>query len=163
MNSINKIIDNPSRLKRILSRLRKQRKAITFTNGCFDILHLGHVRYLESAKKPNRILVVAVNSDASVRKIKGQKRPIVSQCERASIVAALGCVDYVTIFHDATPYKLIKNLRPDILIKGADWKGKEVVGSDIVESYGGRIELIKYLNGFSTTNIIKTIESKCAK
>ncbi len=163
MNSHQKIIKEPRHLKNILSRLRKQRKLVAFTNGCFDILHLGHIRYLESAKKPNRVLVVAVNSDSSVRKIKGSKRPITSQNQRAGVIAALHCVDYVTIFSESTPFRLIKILQPDILIKGADWKGQDVIGSDIVKSYGGRVELIKYLDGYSTTNIIKSIVSKCVK
>ena len=163
MNSKRKIITGLTPLKRIVSHLRRQGKTIAFTNGCFDILHLGHVRYLESAKKPNRILIVAINSDSSVRRIKGRKRPIISQNQRAGVIAALHCVDYVTIFSQATPYRLIKALEPDVLIKGADWKTRDVVGSDVVRSYGGKVELIKYLNGFSTTNILKSIVLKCAK
>jgi len=145
-----------------VAQLKRQRKTIAFTNGCFDILHFGHVRYLEAAKK-SRVLVVAINSDGSVRKIKGDQRPIVPQKERASLIAALECVDYVTIFNEPTPFKVIAALRPDVLIKGADWKGKEVVGADFVKSYGGRVEFIRYVKGFSTTKIIESIKEKCLK
>ncbi len=145
-----------------MAQLKRQRKTIAFTNGCFDILHFGHVRYLEAAKK-SRVLVVAINSDGSVRKIKGDQRPIVPQKERASLIAALECVDYVTIFNEPTPFKVIAALRPDVLIKGADWKGKEVVGADFVKSYGGRVEFIRYVKGFSTTKIIESIKEKCLK
>ena len=163
MNSQKKVIDKLATLQKIILRLRKQGKTIVFTNGCFDILHLGHVSYLEAAKKPNRILIVAVNSDGSVRKIKGKNRPIARQGERARVLAALACVDYVTIFNEETPYRLIKALKPDVLIKGADWKGKDVIGRDIIKPYGGKVELIKYLNRYSTTRIIQTIVAKCAK
>jgi len=148
-------------LKQRIGRLRREGKKVVFTNGCFDILHFGHVSYLEAAKRNNRILVVGLNSDSSVRKIKGQKRPIVPQKERAVLVAALECVDLVTIFDEETPLKLIQFLRPDILVKGADWKGKEVVGSEVVKSAGGKIELISYMNKYSTTKIIESIIKKC--
>ena len=160
---MNKKITDTTEIKRIVKELKLSHKKIVTYNGNFDILHLGHVRYLESAKKPNRILIVAINSDSSVRRIKGRKRPIISQNQRAGVIAALHCVDYVTIFSQATPYRLIKALEPDVLIKGADWKTRDVVGSDVVRSYGGKVELIKYLNGFSTTNILKSIVLKCAK
>ncbi len=149
-----------------LKQHRKDGKKIAFTNGCFDILHFGHISYLERAKKRNRILVVGLNSDSSIKKIKGPPRPILSQKERAHILAALAAVDYVTIFNDSTPYRLIKTIQPDILIKGADWGDKEVVGSDIVEKNDGRVELIPYIKNFSTTNIIQRIIEKslvCAK
>ena len=158
MNSAKKIIGR-SKLKNLLARERRNGKTVAFTNGCFDLLHKGHVSYLEAAKKPNRILVVGLNSDASIRRIKGKKRPIVHESQRARVLAALQCVDYVTLFNEETPYNLIKALRPDVLIKGADWKGKKVVGEDLVH----RTELIKYLKRFSTTNIIKAILRKCAK
>ena len=161
MNSKNKIV-RLRELKTHVARLRKQGYSIAFTNGCFDILHVGHVSYLELAKKKNRILIVGLNSDASVKKIKGPKRPIVSERERALILASLMYVDYVIIFNEDTPLKVIKALKPDVLIKGSDWKGKEVVGSDFVNRYGGKVELIKYRPQFSTTNIIETILKKCA-
>ena len=161
MNSQKKILKLAG-LKKMVTRLRKQGKTIAFTNGCFDILHFGHVRYLEAAQKPNRVLIVGINSDPSVRRIKGPHRPIIPECHRATLVAALGCVDFVTIFDEETPHNLIKVLEPDILIKGADWRGKEVVGRDIVKSTGGKVEFIKYWDQFSTTKIIETIIEKCA-
>ena len=155
MNSQNKIIALP-RLKGIIARLRK-RKKIAFTNGCFDILHFGHINYLEKAKKPGRLLIVAVNSDASVKKLKGKGRPVNGQRERTKDLAALSCVDFVTVFGEQTPEKTIHVLKPDILIKGADWKGKEVAGARFVRSCGGKVEFVPYVNGFSTTKIIQAI------
>ena len=145
-------------LKRKIARDRKQGKKISFTNGCFDILHFGHVSYLEAAKKLNRVLVVGLNSDSSVKRLKGPQRPINSQKERAHVLAALECVDYVTIFNDDTPYELIKAVKPDVLIKGSDWKGKEVAGSDVVIQNGGKIEFAKYLTSYSTTHTIAMIQ-----
>ncbi len=149
-------------LRRRLNRWRKQGKKIAFTNGCFDILHWGHVRYLEQAKRNDRILVVGLNSDTSVRKIKGPKRPIVPQKARAAVLAALACVDYVTIFNEETPQRIIETLKPDVLIKGADWKDKGIAGSDVVKQSGGSVEYISYVPGFSSTNMIKAILKKCA-
>ena len=162
MNSAKKIV-GLSKLKNLLRRKKRAGKTVAFTNGCFDLLHKGHVSYLEEAKKPNRILVIGLNSDVSVRRIKGKKRPIVHQSERARVLASLACVDYVTLFNEETPYNLIKAVKPDILIKGADWKGKTLVGEDLVRAGGGRVEFIKYLKNFSTTKIIKAIFRKCAK
>ena len=150
-----------SQLKKIFPRLRRQGKKIAFTNGCFDLLHYGHVRYLEKAKSANRVLIVGVNSDSSVRRIKGTGRPINDEKSRAAVLAALVSVDYVVIFHEDTPLDLIRSLVPDILIKGADWKGKKVVGAEVVQAVGGKIELVPYLSGFSTTSIIKAIDAKC--
>ena len=141
-------------LKKKLSALRRRGNVIAFTNGCFDLMHMGHVSYLQQAKKGNRILVVGLNSDQSIRRIKGPSRPICPQKSRAAVLAALSCVDFVVIFNEDTPYKLIKAIGPDVLVKGADWKGKQVVGADIVP----KIELIKFLKGFSTTNIIHAIQ-----
>lgn len=160
MNIKNKIV-SLNQLRRIVGTLRRQKKTIAFTNGCFDILHAGHVQYLEKAKKKNRILIVGLNSDSSVRKIKGPKRPIVCEKARAYILAALNMVDYVVIFNEETPYRVIKTLEPDILAKGADWKGKAVVGEDVVLKRGGKVELISYLDNFSTTNIIQSILKNC--
>ena len=162
MSSPPKKILTLSSLTRVLQKLRRQGTKIAFTNGCFDILHFGHVSYLqEAAKGKNRVLVVAINSDESVRTIKGEGRPIVPQKERAALIAALACVDYVTIFNEPTPLKVIETLKPDVLIKGADWKGKEVAGADFVKSHGGRLEFIKYIAGFSTTQLIESIKEKC--
>ena len=144
-------------LKRKIVQWRKEGKVIAWTNGCFDILHLGHVSYLQTAHKKNRILIVGLNSDASIKKIKGSKRPIVPQEERAGVLAALACVDYITIFDEETPQKVIEYLKPDILIKGADWKGKGVAGSDVVEANGGKVEYIDFIVPCSSTNIIETI------
>ena len=162
MTSQNKIVSLNALLRKIRT-LKKQGKRIAFTNGCFDILHFGHLSYLEAAKKNNRILVIGLNSDRSVKKIKGPGRPIVAQQHRAALLAGLACVDYVTIFPEETPLKLIKALQPDILIKGADWKGKEVVGADEVKTNGGKVEFIRYLDGFSTSRIIDAIAQTCKK
>ncbi len=149
-------------LKKEIIRHRRQGKKIVFTNGCFDILHWGHVQYLQTVKKTNRILVVGLNSDSSIREIKGPKRPILPQQARLNVLTALECVDYVIMFNEATPYRLISSVKPDILVKGADWKGKQVVGSDVVEKSGGKVEYIKYLPKYSTSNIIETILKRCS-
>lgn len=160
MNTSGKIV-TVATLKRHLEQERRKRKKIAFTNGCFDILHAGHVSYLEKAKGQNRVLIVGLNSDASVRKIKGPKRPIVDQKNRARLLAALNCVDYVVFFNEPTPLKLIKAVSPDVLIKGADWKERDVVGADVVKQNGGKVELIRFIAGLSTTNIIETIHRTC--
>lgn len=139
----------------LVSLLKKQKnKKLIFTNGCFDLLHFGHIIYLEKAKKLGDILIVGINSDSSVRALKGKNRPINSQFQRACMVAALYFVDFVVIFDENTPYELIKTLKPDVLVKGADYKNKELVGSDLV----GQTELIDFEEGFSSTNIIKKIK-----
>ena len=159
MNFQKKIVSLAS-LKRIVQKLRRQGKAIVFTNGCFDILHYGHVSYLDSAKKNGRILIVALNSDSSIHKIKGNSRPIIPQKSRAAVLAGLTSVDYVTIFNEETPLNCIQALKPDVLIKGADWRGKEVVGADVVKENGGKIEFITYQNHFSSSEIIHSILKK---
>jgi rfaE bifunctional protein nucleotidyltransferase chain/domain len=143
----------------ILSRadLKNSGKKLVFTNGCFDILHLGHVRYLNQARALGDALVVAVNSDRSTRDIKGPSRPIVPEAERAEILAALSCVDYVLIFDDATPKNVISSLVPDVLVKGADWSIDEIVGRDTVESSGGVVLSIPLVEGASTTEIIRKV------
>lgn len=135
-------------------------KKIVFTNGCFDILHVGHKRYLQQAASLGDILVVGVNSDESVRRLKGPNRPVNSEHDRAEILCALGFIDYVAIFSEDTPYELIKKIQPDVLVKGGDYKPEEVVGRDIVEERGGRLELIQFIEGKSTTNIINKINKK---
>ena len=164
MLTLKKVI-SVAALKRQIAKYRKAGKVIAFTNGCFDILHYGHVSYLEAAKKHNsRILIVGLNSDASVRSLnKGEERPIVPQAERALVLAGLAAVDHVVIFNEPTPYALIKKLQPDILLKGADWKGKEVAGADVVKARGGRVEFVKYLPGLSTTNVVEKIRKLCVK
>ena len=161
MNTKNKIL-SLALLKKKVSALRKAGKKIAFTNGCFDLLHLGHVSYLEAMKADDTIVVVGLNSDSSIKNIKVKGLPIQPQAARARVLAALTCVDYVTIFSDETPYRVIKALQPDILVKGADWKGKIVVGEDVVKARGGHVRLIHYVDHFSTTSIIKKILKQCA-
>ncbi|MFT5170127.1 MAG: rfaE bifunctional protein nucleotidyltransferase chain/domain [Candidatus Omnitrophota bacterium] len=144
-------------LKKKISDLKKQGHTIAFTNGCFDILHFGHVSYLAKAKKRDRILILGLNSDISVKKIKGKNRPIINQYDRAGLLAALACVDFVVLFDEDTPLNVIKALKPDVLIKGADWKGKGIVGEDDVKAYGGRIEYITFVANRSTTNVIDKV------
>ncbi len=133
---------------------------VVFTNGCFDLLHVGHVKYLQKARALGDLLVLGLNSDASIRRLKGEKRPLIDEEERAHILAALDCIDYLVVFDEDTPYELIDQLRPDILVKGGDYLPDEVVGKEIVESYGGRVELISFVDGKSTTNIIEKILSQ---
>lgn len=146
-------------LTSLLKELKKTRKKVAFTNGCFDVLHAGHVRYLKKARMTAEVLVVGLNSDASVRKIKGRLRPIVPEKDRAEILLALEAVDYVVIFKEATPLKLIEKIRPDVLIKGADWARGEIVGEEVVKGYGGCVRRITLVKGRSTTDIIKKIKS----
>lgn len=157
MNTKKKKIVSLQRLRGSLKNINKKNKTIVFTNGCFDIIHAGHVRYLNKAKSLGDVLIVGLNSDASVKLIKGDKRPIVPQEERAEVLSGLEAVDYVVIFHEQTPIKLIKTVLPDILVKGADWASQEIVGADIVRAKGGRVARIKLAQGKSTTNIIKKI------
>ncbi len=143
-----------------LNRLRRQKKIIAFTNGCFDLLHAGHLSYLESIKRQAHVLVVAVNSDASLRRLKGVGRPITPVRDRARLVAALKPVDYVVVFREDTPLRVIRLLRPDLLAKGADWKKAQIVGGDFVESNGGRVIQIPYLKGRSTTRMLHRLKRK---
>jgi D-beta-D-heptose 7-phosphate kinase/D-beta-D-heptose 1-phosphate adenosyltransferase len=146
-----------SALKRLCARSRTRKKRIVFTNGCFDILHAGHVKYLQKAKGLGDILVLGLNSDSSIRRIKGPTRPIVRQEDRAAVVSSLGCVDYVTVFGEDTPIKVIKAVKPDILVKGADWMAGSIVGADFVRSYGGRAVTVPLVKGRSTSDIIRRI------
>lgn len=144
-------------IKDISIRLHALGKRIVFTNGCFDLIHYGHVKYLEEAKKKGDVLVVAVNSDRSLRQIKGSKRPIVKQDYRIRIIAALESVDYVVLFHQSTPLETIKIVKPDILVKGADWKKNDIVGASFLISCGGKVSNIKLVRNQSTTALIKKI------
>lgn len=137
---------------------KKQGKKIVFTNGCFDLIHIGHVLYLEEAKNLGDILVVAANSDASVSKLKGPHRPIKDQNNRTHILAALQSVDMVLIFEEDTPYEMIAAILPDILVKGGDWSVDQIVGSDLVLSHGGMVKSLKFLEGYSTTALEKKIK-----
>jgi rfaE bifunctional protein nucleotidyltransferase chain/domain len=144
-------------LRPLLAILRAAGKKIVFTNGCFDLIHTGHTRYLAIARSFGDILVVAVNSDASVSTIKGEKRPINSQQERAEALAALESVDFVTIFSEPDPYKVISALQPDVLVKGGDWPIEKIIGKDVVEARGGRVVNVPFVEGQSTTGIIERI------
>lgn len=139
-------------------RMNHENKKIVFTNGCFDIMHVGHIRYLQEAAKLGDVLVVGLNSDASVKRLKGPERPINSELERAEMMCALGFIDYVVIFDDDTPLNLIKKIQPDVLVKGGDYSNEYVVGTREVESRGGKLVLIPFVEGKSTTNIIKKIQ-----
>ena len=156
-NSLKDKIKPLSRLIKVISSLKKSGKKIVFTNGCFDLLHYGHAKYLEEARNKGDILIVGINSDASIRRIKGEKRPVVEEKSRMRLVAALESVDFVVLFKEDTPLNTIKKIRPDILIKGADWKKQDIVGADVIKSYGGRVSTIKLVKGLSTTNLIKII------
>ncbi len=142
-------------LVRVVRRLRRQGKRFAFTNGCFDLLHVGHLSYLERIKRHADLLIVAVNSDSSVRRLKGFGRPVVPARERARLVAALKPVDYVTIFSESTPLKVIRAIRPDLLAKGGDWKAEKIVGARWVRSYGGRVMVVPYLRGHSSSVLIE--------
>lgn len=142
---------------RVRRRLRKDRKRVVFTNGTFDIIHRGHVDYLQKAKRLGDVLIVGLNTDASIRRIKGKKRPINPNADRAAVLAALVPVDYLCFFGENTPERLIKLLVPDVLVKGADWKVDRIVGKDIVERNGGRVRTIRLTRGKSTTGIISRV------
>jgi len=146
-----------SDLLQVIKGLREAEKRIVFTNGCFDILHVGHVRYLAAARSKGDALVLGLNSDASVKSIKPDNRPIISQDQRAEVLAGLACVDYITIFDEPDPLALIQTIKPDVLIKGADWEEMEIIGSEVVKSYGGDVVRIEIVPGISTTQIIQRI------
>ncbi len=148
---------NLNQLKKVLEKERAKGKKVVFTNGCFDLLHLGHIRCLKKAKKKGDILIVGLNSDSSVKKLKGSNRPLVPQAERAEILASLSCVDYVIVFPDEKPIKLIWEIKPDIHVKGGDYKGKVLPEEKVVKSYGGKVILIKEEKGYSTTKLIERI------
>jgi D-beta-D-heptose 7-phosphate kinase/D-beta-D-heptose 1-phosphate adenosyltransferase len=141
-------------------RLRREGKRLVFTNGCFDLLHPGHVRYLAHARSLGDALAVALNSDASVRALKGEGRPVLNQDERAEVLAALEAVDYVTVFDEETPRELIAALLPDLLVKGGDWPIEEIVGREEVEAAGGQVLSLPFVEGSSTTDIIQRIVSR---
>lgn len=163
MADIRQKIKKLGELKAILEKARERGEKIVFTNGCFDLLHLGHTRYLQRAKELGDILVVAVNSDSSLQQIKGDKRPINPQDERAEVLASLGCVDYVVIFDEPDPLKVITRLRPDILVKGGDWEKGEIIGGEEVESWGGTVCTIPVVEGVSTTMVIERIINRYGK
>ena len=150
-------------LLKIIKDLKAKGKRIVFTNGCFDLLHIGHIRYLEEARALGDFLVVGVNSDSSVRKLKGPQRPVLPEEERAEILSGLGCVDYITLFDEIDPLKLITSLHPHILVKGGDWTKEQIVGREVVERSGGEVVIIPLVKGVSTSNLIETILKKYEK
>ena len=155
MNS--KVIFNRKKLIARIKSLKKQGKKIVFTNGCYDILHAGHVRFLKKAVAMGDVLVLALNSDSSVKRLKGPNRPITPQDERAELMSALAPVGIVTVFYEDDPYNIINDIKPDVLVKGGDWALDRIIGADIVKANGGVVRNIKYVKGRSTTNIIKKV------
>jgi len=148
-------IKSVEELKAVVSGAKAEGKKVVFTNGCFDLLHRGHLHLLREAKKLGDILIVAINNDLSVKKLKGPKRPILPEADRAELIGALEMVDYVTLFHEADPYHLIKELQPNILVKGGDWTTERIIGGEVVEKEGGRVVAVPYLDGYSTTQMIE--------
>jgi len=144
-------------MKAIREDLRRQKKKVVFTNGCFDLIHAGHVDYLKKARELGDVLIVGLNSDSSIKRIKGVTRPILLEAERSFIISNLKPVDYVTVFEEDTPGRLIGELIPDILVKGADWAVENIVGRDVVEANGGEVKTIKFVNNQSTSKIINAI------
>jgi D-beta-D-heptose 7-phosphate kinase/D-beta-D-heptose 1-phosphate adenosyltransferase len=150
-------------LRRIVEDLKSKGKRIVFTNGCFDLLHIGHVRYLEQARSLGDILVVGVNGDRSVRELKGPHRPILPVEERAEILSGLSCVNYITVFDEATPLELISSLQPHVIVKGGDWTRESTVGREVVERSGGEVVILPFVEGSSTSNLIETILKRFLK
>jgi rfaE bifunctional protein nucleotidyltransferase chain/domain len=157
--------DVPGKLKsideiaEIAAAARKHGQRVVFTNGCFDLLHRGHVHILRQAKAAGDLLIVGVNTDRSVKSIKGAARPVVSEIDRVELIAAMEMVDYVVLFDEPDPTKLIAAIKPEVLAKGGDWSSDQIVGRELVEQHGGRIAVIPYLKGFSTTEIIERIRN----
>ncbi len=147
--------------KETIAFLEKNRgKKIVFTNGCFDILHLGHVEYLNEAKAQGDVLIVAINSDTSVRELKGPDRPVNNEHDRAQMLLNLKAVDCVQVFTEQTPLEIIKLIKPNVLVKGGDWKPEQIVGSDFVLSHGGEVKSLMFKQGYSTSNLIKAVQGK---
>ena len=142
----------------IVKELKATSKKIVFTNGCFDIIHAGHVEYLQEAADLGDVLIIGLNSDNSVKRLKGKRRPINSQIDRAKVLSGLVAVDYIVIFEEDTPYKLIDHIKPDVLVKGGDWKPEEIVGSDIVLANEGSVRSLSYKEGNSTSSIINKMK-----
>ena len=150
-------LKNLDELTELAAQARQNGKSVVFTNGCFDILHRGHVHVLRQAKAAGDLLIVALNSDRSVQEIKGAHRPVLPESDRIELIGAMEMVDYVIIFDEPDPYKLIAAIKPDVLAKGGDWSAEKIIGADVVEQAGGRIVMIPYLKGFSTSEIIGRI------
>jgi len=143
--------------KKTREKIKSEGKSLIFTNGCFDILHKGHISYLNEAKSLGDYLIIGVNSDSSIKKLKGSDRPINNENDRAFLLDNIKAVDFVVIFEEDTPYELIKEIIPDYLVKGGDWKEKDIVGSDIVTASGGKVVSLEYVQDYSTTGILKKI------
>ncbi|MFC1813538.1 D-glycero-beta-D-manno-heptose 1-phosphate adenylyltransferase [Thermodesulfobacteriota bacterium] len=159
---LSKIIQRED-LAQAMKTVRASGEKIVFTNGCFDILHVGHVRYLAAAKSEGDILVVGLNSDESVKSIKKENRPIIPQEQRAEVLSSLWYVDYVSLFDEPDPLSLIEVVQPDVLVKGADWPEEEIIGADFVKANGGRVVRVSVVPGVSTTGIIARIIKNCQK
>ena len=155
-------IKSPDSLKRLLAKTQRRKKRVVFTNGCFDILHKGHVTYLQNARAQGDLLVVAVNGDDSVTRLKGPERPINPLADRLEVMAALECVDYVTWFDDDTPLEAVLKIKPDILVKGGYWKAEQIVGGKEVLGWGGKVRSLNFVQGRSTTQIIERARIKKA-
>lgn len=158
-NIQNKIV-NKQELLSHLEQINMKGKKIVFTNGCFDIIHRGHIDYLSKARDLGDLLIVGVNSDSSVRRFKGNSRPIQDEKSRCLILSAMQFVDFVVLFDEGTPYELIKFIQPDVLVKGADYKIEDIVGYDIVKNKGGEVKTIKFIDGYSTSNIVNRIKQQ---
>ncbi len=150
------VVVERAQIESLCGNLRESKKLV-FSNGCFDLLHVGHVRYLQNAKQFGDVLVVGINSDSSVRQLKGPSRPVQSENDRAEILAALAVVDFTVIFNEATPLQLIELVRPQVLVKGGDWQLKDIVGADLVLGWGGEVHSLKFVDGQSTSNLIARI------
>ena len=158
-----KVLDGAEEARRVRERLRAEGRRLVFTNGCFDILHVGHVRYLRQARGLGDALLVAINSDRSVRALKGPERPVMSEWERAEVLAALAAVDYVTVFDEESPRALIAEVLPDVLAKGGDYALEEIHGREEVERAGGRVVALPFVEGASTTGIIERVKRLVAE
>lgn len=151
-------VKNFTQIAEIVNELKRKGKKVVFTNGCFDILHSGHIKLLKKAKELGDVLILGINKDKSIKKLKGKGRPIMNEKQRIEIISAIEFVDYVVPFGQPTPEKLIKRIKPDIIVKGGDYKKKEVIGKDIVEKYGGKVYIFPLVKNISTTKIIKKIK-----
>ncbi|HNY43852.1 MAG TPA: D-glycero-beta-D-manno-heptose 1-phosphate adenylyltransferase [Bacteroidales bacterium] len=159
LDLINSKIINPEKLQDFINSLKQNKETIVFTNGCFDILHYGHINYLAKAANLGSKLIVGLNSDSSVQRLKGKDRPINKEFERAFVLASLFFIDAIIIFNEDTPEKLIHNIAPDILAKGGDYKVEEIAGSDFVLKNGGKVEIIQFVEGYSSTKIINKVSN----
>lgn len=149
-----------SQINQVISDLKQKGQKVVFTNGCFDLLHVGHVRYLQKAASLGDCLIIGLNDDRSVREIKGPQRPLILEAQRAEVLAALACVGYIVLFHEADPFKLIEAIKPDVLVKGADWSLDRIIGADLVHSYGGEVHRVELVPLISTSEIIQRIISR---